>query len=297
MTPEAAAARTGIEPEIVEPDRSVADERQAWHDAVVDLPLADGTTESVATYAGVPCRWVQVTTDDDAGRPPVIVYVHGGGFLSGSSVTHRSFASRLALRTGCSVLLVDYRLLPEHSFPAPIDDVVTVVTELVESVGIGVRRIVLAGDSSGAAISIGAAAALRDAGGPVVSCIISLSGAFDATLSGASIDSGRDPQLSREVLEHWQQTVRAVTALDDPMVSPVFADLGGLPPVLLLAGGDEVWLDDSREIARLIAEAGGHCALHVFDDMWHVWPMWGDFPEALDALDRVATFITIHTGH
>jgi acetyl esterase/lipase len=61
-------------------------------------------------------------------------------------------------------------------------------------------------------------------------------------------------------------------------------------------GGDEVWLDDSRELARLIAEAGGHCELHVFDDMWNVWPMWGDFPEALDAIDRVATFITSHTG-
>ena len=295
MTPEAAAVRAGIEPEIVEPDRTVADERQAWHDAVVDLPLADGTTESVATYAGVPCRWVRAS-NDDAGRVPVIVYAHGGGFLSGSSVTHRGFASRLVLRTGCSVLLVDYRLLPEHSFPAPIDDVATVITELVESVGIDARRLVLAGDSSGAAISIGAAAALRDAGGPLVSCIVSLSGAFDGTLSGASIDSGRDPQLSRAVLEHWQHVVRAVAALDDSLVSPVFADLGGLPPVQLLAGADEVWLDDSRELARLIAEAGGHCELHVFDDMWHVWPMWGDFPEAIDAIDRVATFIASHTA-
>lgn len=161
MTPEAAAVRAGIEPEIVEPDRTVVDERQAWHDAVVDLPLADGAKESMATYAGVPCRWVRVTTDDNAGRLPVIVYAHGGGFLSGSSVTHRGFASRLVLGTGCSVLLVDYRLLPEHSFPAPIDDVATVLSELVESVGIDARRVVLAGDSSGAAISIGSGSPAR----------------------------------------------------------------------------------------------------------------------------------------
>jgi epsilon-lactone hydrolase len=296
MSAEAAAIRAGIGPEIVDPDRTVVAEREGWHEAVVDIPLADGTRESMTSYAGVPCRWVCAATDDVVGHDPVIVYAHGGGFVSGSSVTHRVFASRLVLGTRCSVLLVDYRLLPEYSFPAPIDDVCTVVTALVESVGIDARRVVLAGDSSGAAIAIGAAAALRDAGGPLPSCVVSMSGAFDATLSGASIDAGRDPQLSRDVLEHWQQTVRTVAALDDPLVSPIFADLGGLPPVQLLAGGDEVWLDDSREIARKIADVGGHSELHIFDDMWHVWPMWGDFPEALAAIDRVATFIVRHTG-
>ena len=132
-----------------------------------------------------------------------------------------------------------------------------------------------------------------------MSAIVSLSGAFDATLSSPSVDAGLDPQLDRAVLEHWRSTIEEVADPHDPIVSPVFADMTGLPPALLLAGGDDVWRDDSVRLAEEIVAAGGRVELEVVPDMWHCWPLWGSFPEAQAALTRCAAFIDRHcrTGH
>lgn len=123
---------------------------------------------------------------------------------------------------------------------------------------------------------------------PTPSGLVGLSSAFDATLSSPSIDDGHDPQLSRAALVHWQRTIAAVCDPADGAMSPIFADLTGLPPMLLLTGGDEAWRDDSVRMAAKLHQCGVTVELRVVEGMWHVWPMWGEFPEATEAFKAIA---------
>ena len=250
----AAAIKETMTAAVVDPNTTVESDRRSWIDAVADAALADGADEHLKEIAGVPCRWVSPIAGGDLA---IIVYAHGGGLIAGSSVTHREFASRLALATSCKVLLVDYRLLPEHDIAEPIADVVSVHRELIARAVEQPLTIVFGGDSSGAALMVAALVALRDAGDSLPVGLISFSGAFDATLSSPSIDEGRDPQLNRAVLEHWQDVIRPCVELNDARLSPVFAALHDLPHVLLLAGSDEVWRDDSIRLAERLAASGG----------------------------------------
>jgi acetyl esterase/lipase len=284
----AAAIKQTMVVEAVDPSSTVESERRAWIDAVADAKLAIGTEEHVDEVAGVPCRWVSPT---DGQSIATIVYAHGGGLVAGSSVTHRELASRLVLSASSDVLLVDYRLLPEHEIAKPIEDVVSVYRSLLVRFANELRCIVFAGDSSGATLVVAALMALRDAGDPLPAGLISFSGAFDATLSSPSIDEGRDPQLSRATLEHWQDVIRPVVDMDDPRLSPVFAALHDFPPVLLLAGGDEIWRDDSIRLAERLIANGVPVELEVASGMWHVWPLSGVFPESEAALQRAAEFV------
>jgi acetyl esterase/lipase len=293
LSQQAALIRASLVPEMVEPDLTLEAERRAWEEAARHDRLAAGTTELADTIAGRPVRWIE--PDGVAPNAPVMVYAHGGGLTTGSPSTHRAFASRLAAECRTRLLLVDYRLLPDSPFPAPLDDVVAVVDELVSSGQVPARRIVLAGDSSGAALAISTACVMRDRRVDAVAGIVSLSGAFDATLSGESIDAGHDPQLARPVLEHWQRTVSPAVELHDPLMSPVFGSLHDLPPSLLLAGGDDIWLSDSIRLADELTNAGSSVLLRVAEGMWHVWPMYGEYPEAAAALTEIAKFVAIVT--
>jgi epsilon-lactone hydrolase len=288
ISPEATAIRNTMSVEVPDPSATVESDRQAWIDAVSEAELATGIEELVEDIAGVPCRWVSPTGRDSIAT---VVYAHGGGLVAGSSVTHREMASRLALAADSDVLLVDYRLLPEHGIAEPIEDVLSVYRSLVVRYAQAPRCVVFAGDSSGATLVVAALIALRDAGDPLPAGLISFSGAFDATLSSPSIDEGLDPQLSRATLEHWQDVIRPVVELDDPRLSPVFASLHDLPPFLLLAGSDEAWRDDSLRLAERVAASGGAVDVEVAAGMWHVWPLSGSFPEADAALERAAAFI------
>ncbi len=289
ISQKAALIRASLVPETVDPGWTLEAERRGWEQATSDDRLAPGTSETFDTIGGRPTLWIE--PDGVEATSPLIVYAHGGGLTAGSPATHRAFGSRLADVCRARVLLVDYRLLPEHPFPAPLDDVVAVVDGLAASGRSTAQRIVLAGDSSGAALAISAACVLRDRGAVAIAGIVSLSGAFDATLSGISIDAGRDPQLARPVLEHWQRTISPVVAAADPLMSPIFAQLHDLPPSLLLAGGDEVWLSDSVRLADRLDAVGSSVSLRVFEGMWHVWPMYGEYPEAGAALAEIAEFV------
>ena len=293
ISAEAAAIKATMSVEVPDPSATVESDRRAWIDAVAGVELAIGTEEHLEEISGVPCRWVSPISD---GTIATIVFAHGGGLVAGSSVTHRELASRLALAADSDVVLVDYRLLPEHGIADSIQDLLTVHRSLMVRYEQAPRCVVFAGDSSGATLVLAALIALRDNGDPPPAGLISFSGAFDATLSSPSIDEGRDPQLNRAALEHWQDVVRPVVELDDPRLSPVFASLHGLPPILLLAGGDEIWRDDSIRLAELLVASGVSVDLDVASGMWHVWPLSGSFPEADAALERAAAFVrSCHT--
>ena len=286
VSDQARTIRAGIEPEV--PSMTAPRvERAAWDAAASDNPIAGGVGERSDSVGRVPGRWLSPL----GGGGSIVVWCHGGGLTAGSSTTHRAFASRLALAAGGEVFLPDYRLLPEHGIDAPVHDVSSVLD------GLDAAKTVVGGDSSGAALALSCLIAREAKRRARPAGFVALSGAFDATLSSPSVDEGRDPQLSRTCLRPWQDVVGAVCPLDDPRLSPVFADLPGpLPPALLLAGGDELWRDDSARLADRLTTAGTRVELEIIDGMWHVWPLWGDFPEARSALERIGRFARERTA-
>ena len=286
ISPEAAAIRAGIRRQPVDRSRSVVDDRNAWEAAAAEVPLPPWANEELVDIDGVGCRIVRAESVGAAA--PTIVYNHGGGFVSGSSLTTRVFGARLSAAVGATVVLVDYRLLPEHAFPAPVDDVIAVAGAVLARDDN--RGVMLGGDSSGAALAVSASVVMRDRGLRLADGIVSICGAFDATLTSESVDTAPDPQLDRPQLDYWQASVSTVSSTIDPLMSPIFADLHDLPPLLLLAGGDDVWRDDSVRLAAKVASVGGGVELHVVPDMWHCWPVWGDFPESRQALATVSAF-------
>lgn len=283
-SPESLRIRQTLTKESVDPTRSLDDERRDWNAYGATLPLASGITDRTETIGGVECLWLEPKKP----RPGIILYAHGGGLVSGSILTHRAFASKLAKATGRTVLLPDYRLIPEHAFDAPRADMLSVYAALIDR-GTDPNTIALAGDSNGAGLALATAIALRDAKQPMPACLASISGAFDVSLSGETIGTknGIDPVLSEAALLHWQRIFRDTVALDDPAISPLFADLRDLPPTLLLAGSDEVWLSDTTRTAEKLGAAGNRVETSIYDGMWHVWPMWDDLPEATEALAHI----------
>ena len=272
-------------------DAPLQAQRQAWEAAARAQPLAAGTRAFEDVVAGVSCLWVK---PGPAAHPECILYAHGGGWVSGSAWTHAEFASRLAMASGRTVLLVDYRLLPEHLFPAPLQDVLAVYAGLVGHGRVHPSRLVLGGDSSGASLMLAALQAIRDAGDALPRCAFAISGAFDASLSGDTMQDGQvdDPLLGPEVLRAWQRRyLGGMPDLCAPPLSPLFGALQALPPMLLQVGEDEVWRSDSTRLAERLHAAGGEVALRVWPGMWHCWPLQAELPEAAAAVKEIADFL------
>lgn len=270
---------------------------QEWRDAYEGLggflaPAPDVPVTAVDAD-GVPTEWIGA---DTAG--PVVVYLHGGGYCIGSLGTHRPMLTHLAAAIGGRVLSVDYRLAPEHPHPAALDDAVAGYRYVLAS-GVPPARIVIAGDSAGGGLCLATLVALRDGGDPLPAAGVCISPWADLTQSGATVHTAAeaDPMVRAADLDRWAACYRGRLPADDPAVSPLFADLAGLPPLLIEVGTAEVLLDDARRVAARATDAGVAVSLHVADDMIHVWHFFaGLVPEADDGIARVAAFITRHTG-
>ncbi|MFB7666348.1 alpha/beta hydrolase [Kitasatospora sp. NPDC056138] len=223
-----------------------------------------------------------------------ILYFHGGAWVFGSPETARHLTAALVRRTGARAISLDYRLAPEHPFPAAIEDAVAAYRELLEG-GVPAERIVLAGDSAGGGLCITALLAARDAGLPQPAGVVAFSPGLDATRSGESMTTkeGIDPLFTRESLQRLGALYRAGQDPRQPLLSPaVFADLSGLPPLLLQAGSNEVLLDDSTRLATRAAAAGVDVILDVTGDVPHVFQSFtGSLDEADAALDRAGRFV------
>ena len=279
----------------VRPGVSLADQRKEWADYAAKVPLVEGTRLQEEIIAGVPCVWIR-SADNGSEDRRTILYFHGGGLVDGSPVTHREFASRLARTTELAVILVDYRLAPEHPFPAALDDALAVYRALVSRPHSG--GMVLGGDSSGATLVLSLMVRLRDAGEKLPEKAFTICGAFDASLSGESLQTRADldPCLSVEELVDWQKHFKGSMDLKSPLLSPLFAELHGLPPLLMQAGDHDLWLSDTLRVAEKIKRSGGTVGLHVWDSMWHVWPMYSGLPEADEAIAEIGRFITSARG-
>ena len=268
-------------------EMTVEEWRQAYAGLGAIVPRREGVPVTPVDAGGVAAEWI------GAGDGPVVVYLHGGGYCIGSLDTHRPMLTHLAAATGGSILAVDYRLAPEHPHPAALEDA-TAAFRFVLASGVDPRHLVIAGDSAGGGLTLATLVALRDAGDPMPAAGVCISPWADLTQSGTTIitNAAIDPMVRAADLERWAAAYRATRPADDPAISPLFAQLHDLPPLLVEVGTAEVLLDDARRLALAVRDAGGRVALTVGDGMIHVWHFFaGTVPEADEGIERVAAFI------
>jgi len=238
---------------------------------------------------GVQCSWVSSPENPDHS---VILYFHGGAYNSGSIITHREFSARIVKATGMRMLLVDYRLAPEHPYPAAVEDAATAYHWLLAQ-GFDAAKIIIAGDSAGGGLTLALIVSLRNAGDPLPVGAFCFSPWTDLTISGASVVANAKIELmcKPEFLRQSAQMYAQRYDLKDPLISPLFADLAGLPSLLLFVGTDETLFDDSTRIAKRAQEAGVDVTLEIWPGMFHIFPIVSYMPEAKKALKRVKQFI------
>lgn len=252
-------------------------------------PPADARFEAVNAN-GVRAEWVSVP---EVNPSHVILYFHGGGYSIGSAETHRDLVARLCRSAGARALSVDYRLAPEHRFPAAVEDAVASYRWLLDQ-GAPSRAIVLAGDSAGGGLALGTLLALRDQAMPLPAATVCMSPVTDHLKSGASMETKAavDPMVQRKTsTENSKRYLGPNGDPKAPYASPLYAELQGLPPILILVGTAEVLLDDSTRFAERARAAGVETEIEVWEEMIHIWPFFADLPEAGKAVDRMGSFI------
>jgi monoterpene epsilon-lactone hydrolase len=251
------------------------------------LPEDVGCQHVSAT--GVSAEWIEAP---NAGLG-VLLYLHGGAYALGSIDTHREFVARLARATKTRGLAIDYRLAPEHPFPAALEDATAAYRWLVAQ-GYAPSRIIIAGDSAGGGLALATLVALRDAGKPLPAGAVCISPWTDLALTGASIRSKAqvDPILDPESSERYARYYAGELELTSPLISPLYADLKGLPPLLIQVGTDEILLDDATRCAENAREAGVDVTLEIWDEMFHVFQMARLLPETKKAVAHIAEFVS-----
>lgn len=263
-----------------------------------DLPLPRRLRGSVdfepAVSGAVRGEWIRVRAADLSG--PVLLYLHGGGYVMGSPAMERAFIAAIAVEAGApDVFSADYRLAPEHVFPAALEDATAAYLGMLDG-GVDPRRLVVVGDSAGGGLALSLLVSLRDAGHPLPAGAVLFSPWVDLT-------NGSDTFLSNAASDylpamHLRAAVEYLGEADPatPTASPLHADLSGLPPLLVLAGGREMILADSTRLAERAGSAGVDVELVVEADMFHVWPVVvPTHPASLAAIDRAARWIRLRT--
>lgn len=238
---------------------------------------------------GLPAAWVRPERGHD--KHHVILYCHGGGYTSGNLGYSRILASKLAHTTGFEVLAFEYRLAPEHHFPAPLEDVVQAWDYLMH-LGYGAREVVVAGDSAGGNLALVLTMMLRDAGRLPPRQLVLLSPWTDMTASGKSYTELQDidPMLTMDYIKAVCGAYAPGQDLTTPMLSPLFGSFDGFPPVLIQVGSAEILMSDSVRLRDRLVQAGIPCRLEVWPDMWHVFQMF-PMKKATQAMEAVGKFI------
>ena len=269
-------------------DTTVQQMRDDWDTAFA----ARGRAWPVERFAigAIDAEWIAAPGADPT---RIILYLHGGGFRIGSIRSHRDIIQRLSEAAEARVLAIDYRLTPEHLFPAPVEDALAAYRWLLES-GHAPGRIAIAGDSAGGGLALACMLAAREARFPLPCAAYLMSPWTDMTASGASYDTRatRDPMHQRAMILGMAKGYLGKTGdARAPLASPLFADLRGLPPMLVQCGGREVILDDSTALVGRAREAGVDCELDIHEPMIHVFQMFAELPEAQKALARAGDFL------
>ena len=262
------------------------------------FPTTDAATVTPVEANGVPGEWVTVPESDPDRR---LLYVHGGGYVIGSPVTHRRLCEDIARAGGCAVLNLGYRLAPEHPFPAAVEDAIEGLRYLQSNGPDGesaAASTFVAGDSAGGGLTLATLLAARAQGVDQPNAAIGISAWTDLAITGDSI-SGRadqDPLITDSSMIHdMAAQYLGETEAQDPLASPLYADYAGLPPLLLQVGEAEVLLDDTTRVTQKARADGVDVVEEVWDDMFHVWHQFAPMlPEGQQAIDRIGEFINQH---
>ena len=261
---------------------------------------ARGVERSRLQAGGLPIMRLRQATAAGAGPADrdAVLYLHGGGFEIGGGEMYAGFASRIAALTGADVYLPDYRLAPEHTQPAPTDDAFAAYRMVLE-LGHEPGRTAIVGDSAGGGISVSTTRSLGEMGLPAPAALVLISPWLDLSLSGASVAAvgDRDPMISRRWLTGAARNHAAGLQLDDPRVSPLFAQLRTLPPTLVQVGSEEILLDDSTRFADRAYAAGVDVELQRYDGLFHDFQLFALLlGSARAALDDIAAFLRRRLG-
>lgn len=250
-----------------------AERRQRIEEVGAAWPAADDIVLEAASIGGIAAEWSLAPGSDDR---RVLLFFHGGGYCSGSILSHRRLVTEAGRAAAMRTLAVGYRLAPEHPFPAALDDAHAAWRFLVAS-GIAPEDIAVGGDSAGGGITLALCGRLRDEGEALPACLWLMSPWTDLTLSGETLASkdAVDPLIHRAYLAELADAY-APAGVDrrDPSLSPLFAALAGLPPLLIQVGSDETLLADATRLAAAAGEADVAVTLEIWPHMIHAWPLW-----------------------
>lgn len=275
------------------PDKSVAQLRHETEENGRKVPLPEGTTCTPVDADGVPGEWIAAP---GASRDKVFYFIHGGGYYRGSVAASRGAAASISASTGAPCLSLDYRLAPEHPFPAAKDDVHTGFGWLLKQ-GIDPKRIVVGGISAGGGLTLALILALREAGEPLPAAAVPISAWTDLAQTGESYRSKADvdPTISKTYLDRMAAYYLNGADPRNPFASPLYADFGGLPPMLVQVGSAETMLDDSTGLAERARQFGVDVTLEVWEGLIHGWHgSPHSLPEARQAIRRIGEFFRRH---
>ncbi len=262
------------------------------------FPATDAATVTSVDANGVPGEWVTVAESDPNRR---LLYVHGGGYVIGSPVTHRRLCEDIAKAGGCAVLNLDYRLAPEHPYPAAVDDAIEGLKFVQQNGPNGAGAadsVFVAGDSAGGGLTLATLLAARDRGVDRPNAAIGISAWTDLAITGESIQTRAeaDPLITdSSMVENMAQAYLGSTEATDPLASPLYADYDGLPPLLLQVGDAEVLLNDTTRVTERARAAGVDVCEEIWDEMFHVWHAFAPMlPEGQAAIERIGEWIRQH---
>ena len=238
---------------------------------------------------GTHCEWVSLNRAHV--HKQVIMHCHGGGYSTGSSLYARTLTAKLASCTGMEVLSFDYRLAPEHPYPAALEDAMKVWDYLMR-VGYGARDVILTGDSAGGNLALALTLKLKEQGRFLPRGLVLMSPWTDLTSSGESYATKKDvdPVLTNAYLERMILVYAKGEDLTNPFVSPLYGDFRGFPPTYVQVGENEILLSDATRLVERLKQAGVGAKLDVFENMWHVFQM-SPFKTAYEAMDKNVAFI------
>ena len=272
------------------PPETVAQERAGFAPAGTVHPLPGDVVVTEVTAGGVPAHWLDAP-GADARR--VLVFLHGGGFQFGSLASDGELAARLGRAGGMRVLFPEYRLAPEHPFPAAIDDVLAVWHWLREDQGTHARSIAVAGDSAGGGLAVALLVATRDAREALPAAAVLMSPTVDLTGSGTSMTDrvDQDPISTPALLSRLASDYLDGADPRTPLASPLFASLSGLPPILVQVGTADLLFSDAERLALAASDAGVDVRLEIGEGLPHVYQLMLGTPEAAEATSRIGRFL------
>ncbi len=274
------------------PPEDVAVARQGFEDMA--FPLSPEFSATSVDAGRVAAEWVSAPNANPGRR---LLYLHGGGYVTGSINTHRELAGRLSQASGCVILVIDYRMAPEHPFPAAVEDTQTALRFMRENGPNGrvaAEAIFVGGDSAGGGLALSALIATRDAGERMPDAAVTLSAWTDLANTAESIRTrvAVDPLVSLPGLELMAARYLSGADPESPLASPLYADLSGLPPLLMQVGDAEIILDDTTRFAQRARDAGVEVTERIWPEMCHIFPLFAPaIPEGQQGVDEIGEFL------